>query len=43
MFLAQIESESINETDPSKAIDISIMVYRNQGYSDAWIEKRLNC
>ena len=42
MWLAQIGSERIDETfDPSKAIDRSIMVYRSQGFSDAWIEKRL--
>ena len=42
MWLAQVGSERIDETfDPSKAIDRSIMVYRSQGYSDAWIEKRL--
>lgn len=40
MWLAQIGSERIDETfDPSKAIDRSIMVYRSQGFSDAWIEK----
>ncbi len=42
MWLAQVGSDRIDETfDPSKAIDRSIMIYRNQGYSDAWIEKRL--
>ena len=42
LWLAQIGSERIDETfDPSKAIDRSIMIYRAQGYSDEWIEKRL--
>ena len=42
LWLAQIGSERIDETfDPSKAIDRSIMIYKAQGYSDAWIEKRL--
>ncbi len=42
LWLAQIGNERIDETfDPSKAIDRSIMIYRAQGYSDAWIEKRL--
>lgn len=42
LWLAQIGSEKIDETfDPSKAIDRSIMIYKSQGYSDAWIEKRL--
>lgn len=42
LWLAQVGSEKIDETfDPSKAIDRSIMIYKSQGYSDAWIEKRL--
>ncbi len=42
LWLAQIGSERIDETfDPSKAIDRSIMIYKSQGYSDDWIEKRL--
>lgn len=42
IWLAQVGSERIDETfDPSKAIDRSIMIYKSQGYSDAWIEKRL--
>ena len=42
LWLAQIGSERIDETfDPSKAIDRSIMIYKSQGYSDSWIEKRL--
>ncbi len=42
LWLAQVGNERIDETfDPSKAIDRSIMIYRAQGYSDAWIEKRL--
>lgn len=42
LWLAQIGSERIDETfDPSKAIDRSIMIYKSQGRSDAWIEKRL--
>ena len=42
LWLANLGSEKIDETfDPSKAIDRSIMIYRAQGYSDAWIEKRL--
>lgn len=42
LWLAQVGSERIDETfDPSKAIDRSIMIYKSQGYSDAWIEKRL--
>ena len=42
MWLATIGKERIDETfDPSKAIDRSIMIYKAQGYSDAWIEKRL--
>ena len=42
LWLAQVGSERIDETfDPSKAIDRSIMIYKSQGHSDAWIEKRL--
>ena len=42
MWLATLGKERIDETfDPSKAIDRSIMIYKAQGYSDAWIEKRL--
>ena len=42
IWLAQVGSERIDETfDPSKAIDRSIMIYKSQGYSDVWIEKRL--
>ena len=42
LWLAQVGSERIDETfDPSKAIDRSIIIYKSQGYSDAWIEKRL--
>ena len=42
LWLAQVGNVRIDETfDPSKAIDRSIMIYRAQGYSDAWIEKRL--
>ena len=42
IWLAQIGSERIDETfDPSKAIDRSIIIYRSQGFSDTWIEKRL--
>ena len=42
IWLAQVGSDRIDETfDPSKAIDRSIMIYKSQGYSDAWIEKRL--
>lgn len=42
MWLAQVGSERIDETfDPAKAIDRSIMIYRAQGFNDAWIEKRL--
>ena len=42
IWLAQVGSERIDETfDPSKTIDRSIMIYKSQGYSDAWIEKRL--
>ena len=42
IWLAQVGSERIDETfDPSKAIDRSIMIYKSQGYSDAWIEKWL--
>lgn len=42
MWLAQVGSDRIDETfDPSKAVDRSIMIYKSQGFSDAWIEKRL--
>lgn len=42
LWLAQVGSERIDETfDPSKAIDRSIIIYKSQGYSDTWIEKRL--
>lgn len=42
LWLAQVGSDRIDETfDPSIAIDRAINIYRMQGHSDAWIEKRL--
>lgn len=42
LWLAKVGSERIDETfDPSKAVDRAIIVYKAQGFNDAWIEKRL--
>ena len=42
MWLAELGSERIDETfDPALAINRAIEVYRNKGYDDLWIEKRL--
>lgn len=42
MWLAQLGKERIDETfDPSLAINRAVDYYRNQGYSDNWIEKRM--
>lgn len=42
MWLAQLGKERIDETfDPSLAINRAVDYYRNQGYSDDWIEKRM--
>ena len=42
MWLASLGKERIDEVyDPEIAINRAISYYRNKGYSDAWIEKRL--
>ncbi len=42
LWLAQMGSERIDEIfDPEKAIKRAIDYYRNRGYSDDWIERRL--
>lgn len=42
MWLASLGKERIDEVfDPEIAINRSIKYYRNKGYSDNWIEKRL--
>ena len=43
MWLASLGKERIDEVfDPEKAIDRAIDYYRKKGYSDSWIEVRLN-
>lgn len=42
MWLAQLGKERIDEIfDPEKAINRAITYYRNKGYSEEWITKRL--
>ena len=42
MWLAKIGNERVDEVfDPEKAISRGIEYYRQRGYSDAWIEKRI--
>ena len=43
MWLASLGSERIDEVfDPEIAINRAVNYYRNKGYSDEWIKKRLN-
>ena len=43
MWLASLGNERINEVfDPELAINRAVNYYRNKGYSDEWIKKRLN-
>ena len=43
MWMAKLGKERIDEVfDPEKAIDRAIDYYRKKGYSDSWIEVRLN-
>ena len=42
MWLASLGSERIDEVfDPEKAINRAVNYYRNKGYDDEWIKKRL--
>ena len=42
MWLASLGSERIDEVfDPEKAVNRAVNYYRNKGYSDEWIERRL--
>ncbi len=42
MWLASLGKKRIDEVfDPEKAIDRAVSYYRDRGYSDEWIEKRL--
>jgi len=42
MWLASLGNERINEVfDPELAINRAVNYYRNKGYSDEWIKKRL--
>lgn len=42
LWLANLGSERINEVfDPELAINRAVSYYRNKGYSDEWIKKRL--
>ena len=42
LWLANLGSERIDEVfDPEIAIRRSINYYRNRGYDDAWIERRI--
>ena len=42
MWLAGLGNERINEVfDPELAINRAVNYYRNKGYSDEWIKKRL--
>ena len=42
MWLASLGNEQINEVfDPELAINRAVNYYRNKGYSDEWIKKRL--
>ena len=44
LWLAQMGSDRIDEIfDPEIAIKRAINYYRNRGYSDKWIERRLKC
>ncbi len=43
VWLANLGSERIDEVfDPEVAINRAVNYYRNKGYSDEWIKKRLN-
>ena len=43
IWLANLGNERINEVfDPELAINRAVNYYRNKGYSDEWIKKRLN-
>lgn len=43
MWLANLGSERIDEVfDPEIAINRAVNYYRKKGYSDKWIESRLN-
>ena len=43
LWLANLGNERINEVfDPELAINRAVNYYRNKGYSDEWIKKRLN-
>ena len=43
VWLANLGSERIDEVfDPEVAINRTVNYYRNKGYSDEWIKKRLN-
>ena len=42
LWLASLGSERIDEVfDPEKAVNRAVNYYRNKGYSDEWIERRL--
>lgn len=42
IWLAQVGSERLDEiADPQKAIDRSIAIYREKGYSEEWITQRM--
>lgn len=42
LWLAQVGSDKIDETfDPSLAIDRAVLLYKQKGYTDTWIEKRI--
>ena len=42
MWLAQVGSERLNKiADPQKAIDRAVETYRQKGYPEEWITKRM--